>query len=369
MSYLNINNKRLSFEELKKLPLGAESDFETKTLKYCKNWLLGKKEFEISTSGSTGTPKIIKLQRAQMEASAHMTIQTFGLDANDHLLVNLHPSFIAGLMMLVRGLESRAEITVIEPTANPLENFSPEASFSFLALVPMQLQNIISNPQTKTIFEKAKAAIIGGAAVGSSLMKEIKNLKPALYSTYGMTETVTHIAIKRINGTQPDQYFQALPGIQLSQDKESCLCIKGKVTSGETIVTNDVVELFEGTKFNWTGRRDNIINSGGIKIQLEKVEAEAESILAKLGYEGKPVALAMPDEKLGEKLVLAIEQKKEALDLEQFKTQLKEALPSYHSPKEYFFVDQIPLTPTQKVDRIGLRKTLRKNRQQLNRFG
>jgi o-succinylbenzoate---CoA ligase len=287
-------------------------------------------------------------------ASAKMTAQAFGLCSNDHALVCLNVDYIAGMMMLVRGMELGLRMTVIEPTGNPLAAFEEAIQFDFLAVVPLQLQNILQSESSKiAILDKMKAVIVGGAAVNSTILSQIQHLTVPIFATYGMTETVSHIAIKRLNGEKKADFFTILPNIKISTDNRGCLNITGSVTNDELVQTNDVVELLNNQSFRLLGRYDNIINSGGVKIQLEKVESILTDIFQKVGISDRFFAFGQADNTLGERLVVVME-RAFPLPYEQrmaIESEAKEVFSVYERPKNYYTFVKFLETATCKINK------------------
>ncbi len=352
MPTLRIGNSQQTFDQIRV----GEKPLSHKAWQFCHDWLNGKSEFLLHTSGSTGKPKSIQITRKQMQESAKSTIQALGLSNNDDFLVCINTDFIGGKMMLVRGLELGANLVVIEPSGNPLLAIESNAKFDFMAVVPLQLENMLSQSDEKiAVLNQMKAVIVGGALVSKKLEQKIQELDCPVFSTYGMTETVSHIALKRLNGIQKQDYFQTLPNVEISQDKRGCLAIQSEITNNETIITNDLVELLSPTKFRWLGRVDNTINSGGIKIQLEDLESEIEQILMDLEINCRFAVCPTPDEKLGQKIVLFLEM--EILDNQveaELFSAMRNQLGKYKTPKEIRFKKQFPLTASGKVDRRKL---------------
>lgn len=348
MFSLSLNGKTFSIEEMKAISSG-ESEFEKSTLRFCTAWLSGQNEFKITTSGSTGTPKEITISREAMEASAQMTIQALQLKASDTALVCLDTKYIAGQMMLVRSLLADMNVIAVEPSANPISNVSQ--SVDFAALVPYQLEAILNQSPEK--FNKVRCAIIGGAAVSNSLKNKIQKSSCAIYATYGMTETISHIALQKLNGLDAQDCFEALENIRLRLDERGCLCISVSHLK-EEIITNDLVELLTEKKFRWIGRIDNVINSGGVKISPEKVETAFEKIFDALGINNRFFVTGLPDEKLGQQIAVIFEGS--PIDINFQRDILSEAskhLTKYETPKEFRFLDKFSETATGKINRYS----------------
>lgn len=332
----------------------ASSEYEQKVLTFCKNWQQGQEQFILQTSGSTGEPKPIVLSRNQLITSAKMTGQVFGLHLSDHILVCLNVGYIAGMMMLVRGMELGLRMTVVAPTGNPLADFEETNQFDFVALVPLQLQHILEDKPSKiAILNKMKAVIVGGAAINATLEEQIQLLTVPMYATYGMTETVSHIAIRRLNGENRADFFTILPNITIGTDHRSCLNISGGVTNFEIVQTNDLVEMIDSQSFRLLGRFDNIINSGGVKIQLEKVETVLAGIFQKLGIQDRFFAFGQPDNTLGERLVVVIERASPLTDEQKVALEAlaKQVLSVYERPKSYYTFVKFLETATSKINK------------------
>ena len=339
----------MQIDSFQNLPIPT-SDYDKKAIDFCEKWLAGQKEFILKTSGSTGEPKPIILTRQQMITSAKLTGVTFGLKHFDRALVCLNVDYIAGIMMLVRGMELGLRLTIVEPDGNPLKNLENEV-FDFFAFVPLQLQNLLENKIYVQKLNQAKAIIVGGAAVNEVLENKIQQLQVAVYSTYGMTETVSHIAIKRLNGQNINDYFQVLGGVKIGTDSRNCLNIIAKASNNQLVQTNDIVEIINDQTFKLIGRIDNIINSGGIKIQLEKVEKLIENDIKILNPK-RYFAYGIADEKLGQKLVLFIEGNQfEEAEKSTFLKNIQSVLSKYEVPKEIYVVDKFIELPTGKIDK------------------
>ncbi|AMM51980.1 acyl-CoA synthetase [Rufibacter sp. DG15C] len=356
--HLLLNGKKFFLDEVQEysyresIPLDG---YEIKTLEFCKNWLLGVQEFPVMTSGSTGTPKVITLTREQMEASAQRTLRIFNLQPEDKVLVCLNTEYIAGMMMLVRGLVGQLHMTIIEPIGNPLANVDADASFDFVAMVPLQLQMLLEQtPEKVDQLNQMKAVLLGGAAIHRNLEEAVQSLQVPVYQSYGMTETVSHVAVRQLNGKDRSEYYVAPQEVILGQDERGCLTISAEVTNHEILVTNDLVELRDAHSFKWLGRADNIINSGGVKVQLEKVEQALGDAMSNLGMNRRFFAAALPDEALGERLIAVLEGSPLAEEEEKnLKGMLNETLSKYEIPKQFGYLPRLPETATGKVDRRG----------------
>lgn len=312
------------------------------------SWKTGKEEFEISTSGSTGAPKTIALHREAILASIQMTAKAFNLTPGDFFLCNLNTDYIGGKMMVLRAAELYCDIMVIEPSSDPfldLEKhkylFAQNWGKNFFSFVPLQLAQLLQNEQHIQLLRTARAILVGGASVSSDIKKKVKELHLPVFETYGMTETVSHIAIKDLR--EESDFFTILEGVSIEKYESNCLKIKAPSTLDQWITTNDVVDLLSENTFVLKGRRDNIINSGGVKIQLEDVE---KAIAENQPEIGNFFAFAVEDESLGQKLVLAVEGEK--INLEK----VSDGLPKYHKPKEVFYLDEFIKTESGKINKL-----------------
>ncbi|AQG79123.1 AMP-binding protein [Spirosoma montaniterrae] len=333
------------------LPEPATS-YEAEATAFCRAWLGGQDTFTLHTSGSTGSPKPIVLTRAQMRASAHLTGQTLGLQPGDAALVCLNVRYVAGVMMLVRGLELGLPMTLIEPTGNPLAGFSVDTTFAFTALVPLQLQAILENtPDKLPILNRMKAILVGGAATSPALEQALQAIDAPVYATYGMTETVSHIALRRLNGPDRSDLFTALEGVSLGTDERGCLHITSAVTNFERVQTNDVVERLDEKRFRLLGRADMVINSGGVKVQPEPVERVVQEVLARFGLMPRLFVAGLPDERLGQQVTVIIEQMSiNGTQWAAIQNAVRVRLGPYAVPKDWQIVPTFAETPTGKID-------------------
>ncbi|ESU24779.1 menE protein [Flavobacterium enshiense DK69] len=297
--------------------------------KFVLEWFDENNYVEVTTSGTTGTSKIIRLKKEAMVNSALATAAFFDLKSNCKALHCLPMQYIAGKMMLVRAMVLGWDLDFVKPDSRPLDG--NEKNYDFAAMVPLQVENSIEQ------LHLVKKVIIGGAKLNPDLSNKLKQLPADFYETYGMTETITHIAAKRIQDTA----FSVLPGIVISTDERNCLVIDAPRLSDIKIVTNDVVELQDGSKFVWLGRFDNVINSGGVKLFPERIE---EKLGRKIPY--RFFVIGKPDTSLGEKLVLVIESSPYELE-----TSLFDDLGKFEKPKEILFVPKFSETETGKIKR------------------
>lgn len=340
-----------SLSDIQKGNFINDDPIENSPLVFCKDWLTGKQEFVLTTSGSTGTPKKISVTREQLKASAQLTASYLNLKKEFNALVCLDTRYIAGIMMLVRSLEVGMNMYVVEPTANPFEKIPTDVPIDFVALVPYQLESILKSNQ-KSRLNSLKIALIGGASLSDQIKKSLSQYSCSFYSTYGMTETLSHIALQRLNGAQVQNFFQILPGITARTDERGCLVIVAPYISPLPIITNDLVEMVGINQFKWLGRVDTVINSGGIKVIPEKIESVIEPIMSALSLSNRFFITGLSDSTFGEVVTLIVEGETLMPNQEQaLQKQLAESLNRYEIPKSIRYVSKFIQTDTEKINK------------------
>ncbi len=303
-------------------------DFEKPIGEFLLDWFDDRTYIDLQTSGTTGAPKTIRTSKQAMVESAIATGDFFDLRPGNKALQCLPVKYIAGKLMFVRAFILGLDMDFVAPSSNPLENKS-DVKYDFIAMVPLQAKNSLKE------LKNVKKLIIGGSMISKALEKELSKLPTKVYETYGMTETITHIAAREIG----EKVFTVLPDITISYDYRNCLVIHAPRISDDLIVTNDIVELTNEKQFKFIGRYDNIINSGGIKLIPEQIEEKLSGkVAARFFVTGKP------DEKLGEKLVLVIEGDNQKIDESVF-----DALDKYEKPKEVLFIPKFKQTENGKI--------------------
>ena len=305
----------------------------------------------VHTSGSTGKPKPMMVEKKRMLNSARITCDFLGLKPGDSALLCMSLDYIAGKMVVVRSIERHLHLISVSPSGHPLKDINEEITFA--AMVPMQVYNTLQVPEERERLTHIRHLIIGGGAIDASLEKELQALPGniAIWSTYGMTETLSHIALRRINGDEASEWYQPFDSVKINQTEEGCLVIDAPLVCAETLVTNDIVEIepyiynkVEKLRFRIKGRKDNVICSGGIKIQIEEVEEFLKPHLE------KPFMIAKKkDEKFGEIAVLLSEDK----EIKTVEATIRRLLSDhkYWIPREFRNVDHLPLTETGKPKR------------------
>jgi len=319
-------------------------EWEEALFVFLENWLDESDTIQAQTSGSTGVPKKLELKKEQMKASARLTNQFFDLRKEDTVLLCLSTNYIAGKMMIVRAFVGHLHLIAIEPTSYPPIN----KPVKFTAMVPMQVEALLNSTEGLATMNYIDKLIIGGSATSALLETKLQNVSTNCYATYGMTETVSHIALRKINGSDSSDEYRALEGVWFEQDERDCLVIHAPHLQAEPFITNDIVKLKNRNCFEWIGRFDNVINSGGVKLFPETIEKKISSFIAQRFY-----ITSRKDEKLGEKVVLVIESepftelKNQELDI-----QLSSHLGRFEKPREIIFKPQFEETSTGKVKRI-----------------
>ncbi len=304
-------------------------DFEKPVGDFLLDWFDDNSFIDMQTSGSTGVPKMIRISKQAMVESAIATGDFFDIHSGDKVLQCLPVKYIAGKLMFIRAFILGLEMDFVAPNATPLYN--NDTVYDFIAMVPLQAKHSLKE------LKNVKKLIIGGSMISKSLEKQLLKLPTEVYETYGMTETITHIAAKRIG----EKAFTVLPNVTISYDDKNCLVIHAPRISEEIIVTNDLVELLNENQFVFIGRFDNIINSGGIKLIPEQIEGKLSGKI-----ESRYFVSGKPDEELGEKLILIVEGEKHDLDPVVF-----EELDKYEKPKEIHFIAKFVETENGKIKR------------------
>ena len=348
-NWIAIGNKKYSFSEFA-VAANLKDPIMQTAAKLIADWQDGKQTFVQLSSGSTAAPKQIEIDRSQIQASAEATIKTLGLKIGDTALLSISPEFIGGKMMILRAMIGQMNLVMGTVTANPLQELKSKEKIDFYSFVPYQINQIIEDGSYESL-NKATAIILGGAPVSPALSQKIStHIAAPTYSTYGMTETVSHVALKRIDVNVKNE-FHALENIAFSVDEKSCLVIEApQITGIPKLVTNDMVELISTTSFHWLGRYDFVINSAGIKVNPELLENQIEQVFKIAGIENRFFIFGMPHEQLGESVNLLIEG---TIDQMQIREILQSKLPKYHLPKQLYRVEKFKETGSGKVDRKG----------------
>ena len=333
-----------SFESSKEL-IDFSRSITPEIYSFLNEWFHTKKVFDVKTSGSTGPPKVIELQKKHMIQSALATGEFFELFNGTKALLCMNPTYIAGKMMLVRALVLGWHLDIVSPAANPLKNCDKQ--YDFAAMVPLQLHQSLED------IYKVKKLIVGGGAISQELASKIQHIETEVFATYGMTETITHVAIKKLNQFRSNDealaaHYTVMPNISISLDERNCLVIDAPGIANEKVITNDLVELVSETEFIWHGRYDSIINSGGIKLIPEYIEEKLSGVISNRFF-----VAGVPDTVLGEKMILVVENKPENISSENLRKEIKKLkfMSKFEIPKEIFVLKSFVETPTKKINR------------------
>lgn len=295
----------------------------------------------VHTSGSTGKPKPMLVEKRRMEASARITCQFLGLKRGDTALLCMPLDYIAGKMVVVRAIVWGLKLIDIPPCGHPLKQIDTPPVFA--AMVPMQVFNSMQDASERQKLWQIKHLIIGGGAINDDMAAELRQHPNAVWSTYGMTETLSHIALRRLSGPQASEWYEPFDGVNVSINADGCLVIDAPTVCALPLTTNDIAEIAtDGRRFRIRGRKDNVICSGGIKLQIEEMEAKLRP------YINVPFLISKrSDPKFSETVVMIAETN----DIESLKTICKERLNKYEQPHKYIAVDSIPTTETGKPAR------------------
>lgn len=352
MSDIIIDGKRYTRENLNEIENESVRDFLIE-------WFSDSPTVKLHTSGSTGKPKQIVAEKSRMIASARMTLDYLKLKNGDTALLCLSVNYIAGKMMIVRAIVGGLNLLIGDVSSNPLQN--EDRHVDFAAMVPLQVYNSYRDKSGR--FSKIGKVIIGGGAIDRNEESAYSSLPNEIYATYGMTETLSHIAMRRINGESRSTYFTPMNGVELSlkeceENEGNCvgtLVIKAPMLCAETLYTNDNVEMRPDGTFRILGRKDNVVCSGGIKLQIEEIEAKLADYIP---YDF--AISSVQDEKLGEKLVLVVEcvESDSSITI----SDLSQHLEKYEVPKQIFFTSCLPRTESGKIARAKLKQMLLANK-------
>jgi len=290
----------------------------------------------VHTSGSTGKPKQLQVEKVRMAASARMTCSFLGLKEGDTALLCMPLDYVAGKMMVVRSQVCGLRLISVPPSSTPLD--SVHEPIDFAAMVPLQVKRSLDDPRLRQI----RHLIIGGGAIDESLEQALRTFPNHVWSTYGMTETLSHIALRPLNGADATLWYTPFEGVSVSLSVDGCLVIDAPYVCADTLITNDIAEINDRGQFRILGRKDNTINTGGIKVQIEEVERLINS--------SHIMITSAPDPLLGEAIVMLLESSTSTTDRLCIESAISQ-LPKYWQPKRIVIVDQLPLTGNEKPDR------------------
>ena len=313
---------------------------------FVSDWQSDSPTLLVHTSGSTGKPKPMLVEKRRMEASARITCGFLGLRAGDTALLCMPLDFIAGKMVVVRSLVWGLRLVAVEPSGHPLKGLTESPTFA--AMVPMQVYNSLKVEEERRLLRDIKHLIIGGGAVNSDMAEELRGFPNVVWSTYGMTETLSHIALRRLSGAEASEWYEPFDGVGVTTSADGCLVIDAPAVCAQPLVTNDIAEIApDGRRFRIRGRRDNVVCSGGLKLQIEEMEARLQPHL------NVPYMISKrPDDKFGEAVVLLAVTD----DMESVCEVCRKHMPRYEQPRYFLAVSELPMTPTGKPARAEAMK-------------
>ncbi len=320
-------------------------------LALAKRWVDGEEFFEFFTSGSTGNAKSIIVTRQQIIASITRTASVIEYIPNQNCLLCLNPRHIGGAMVLLRALQLGLNIYVCPPQVGSIiAFFEQNIEIHHSSFVPLQLEKLIKNNPSTTLrvkIQNIKSVLLGGSPISKHLEEILYTFTNEIYQTYGMTETSSSIALRKLSKGITEEYYKIFDGIEIGTDERDCLKIKGDITNNIWLQTNDIADLKNTNKIKFIGRADFVINTGGIKINPEILEQKLAAQIQNRNY----IISSKPDDRLGERVVLLIEGD-EKIDFN------FDQLSVYEKPKEVLYINGLPKTDSGKMDRITLKKLL-----------
>lgn len=338
------NGTSFNHDELKEVAYSLVKEgeaYEKVAGNFLLDWLDSKDYVVVSTSGTTGLPKMIKLAKKSMVNSAIMTGDFFKLQPGDKALHCLPSRYISGKMMLVRAMILGLELDMVAPTLHPA--YDDQKHYDFSAMIPLQLKNSLKR------LENIKTLIVGGASVSKSLVENLQDIKTNVYETFGMTETISHIAVKKLNHNPSNvSGFEILPNIMISKNNENCLVVDAPKLCPETIVTNDLINLINEKRFEIIGRYDNMINSGGVKVYPELIELKLQDLI-----EHRFFIASETDNDFGQKVIMVVENENTDFNKDVFSQ-----LQKHEIPKAIYSIPKFFETETGKLQRKKILNTV-----------
>jgi O-succinylbenzoic acid--CoA ligase len=333
------NNTWYSDKWLPELKQHISEPWQENIYLFLVGWYSNKESFEIISSGTTGQPKAGEFSRNALISSAQITIETFDLKPGDTLLMCLPTKFVAGKMMLVRAIVGKMKLFAAAPKSNPIKELNN--AIDFAAFTPHQMHHIIKESPEK--LDLIKKVIIGGSPVSDALKNRLLTFNPVFYETYGMSETLTHLAIRPLHDNS--DLFTVLKGFEIDSDETGRLVVDADHLADCPIATSDIVEIIEPNKFRWLGREDNVINSGGVKLFPAVIERKLSPLIDTNFIIGK-----QQDNELGERVVLFIEGEQLSDDtLDLLKTAFAKSLDKYEIPKKIYYLTKFPRNKNGKI--------------------
>ncbi len=352
--------RTISFQNLDKFY--PQSEFEEKVKHFCQLWLQNSTSFTFYTSGSTGLPKPISISRKQMELSANQTIQWLGLSSNHLSLLCLSPNYIAGAMVLVRAMIANMEVCLLEPSQNlNLALRTIDKTIHLASFVPNQWKILLNeNELINKIFKNAKGVLIGGADLDLETKSTTQNVcQFPVFLTYGMTETVSHVAFQSLT-FYPSDYLKTLPGVQIRRMENGTLAVSSPSTLNQFIETQDLVELHDQNTFQIKGRINRIINSAGLKINPFEIEEQINVFFNSKNLNSEFFVAGYPEEFYGEIVSIFVEGITK-IDLNEINNFLSTTLEKNKCPKKIFYVESFLKTSTGKIDQKAIISQIQTN--------
>jgi o-succinylbenzoate---CoA ligase len=344
--HITLNGKRIPVEVF--TGHMHNTDQEREVAAFLKEWYSRDNFIEVRTSGSTGTPKIIRLKKEFVSESAERTLNYFQLHSGDRVLHCLPLKFIAGRLMVVRALTGRLNLYLAEPETD--FSFLQKEKFRFAAMVPHQVKKILdSEPYAGKWMKNIEILLLGGSAVPHAVEMQLQNVSTACYSGYGMTETATHIALRKLNGNPADEFYHCLGNVHVGLSENGCLQVFMRGITKQPLQTTDLAELRNDKTFRILGRSDHIIISGGIKFSPGQLEKKLENRIKE-----SFLFSSLPHESLGEQLVLVVEGKESREAVARVLDICRSRLEKFEQPRQIIFVSDIPKTGSGKPDRLRL---------------
>jgi len=339
-----LEGQRFSREQIFALAAkyGEEIGHRADLFRFLAEWFADSPTVCVQTSGSTGVPKLIEVEKIRMIQSACLTCSALGLRSGDKALLCMPLQFIGAKMLLVRALLADLDLYCVAPSVQPLRDLDTE--FAFVPMTPQQAWGCLETPAGEARLRKVRHVLLGGTTVSAELQARLADFPHAVWSSYGMTETLSHIALRKLNGADASDYFTPFAGVELSLSDVDTLIIQAPLVCKDVLTTTDIAELLPDGRFLILGRADNVINSGGIKIQIEAIEA------ALLPHFSQAFQItALPDAQLGEQVVLLLDEAHPDWEA------ACSHLPQYWKPKQSILIPALPYTESGKPDRCQAR--------------
>lgn len=350
---ISLNGKSYTQKEIQllaaeKLSSAALAEWENELYSFLQEWFSTQPTIKAQTSGSTAEPSLVELPRQVMISSALRTIEYFNLMEGDRALLSLPCRFIAGKMMVIRAIVGKMNLITVDPSLE--DDLLSTHTFDLGAMVPNQVVKLLESNSGIQKIENIRNLLIGGSSISATLEEKLIGLNNRIVSTYGMTETASHIAIRTLSGPTRSEMYECLPGITVSLDENACLQVH--VPGQGSLQTKDMAELISPTTFRILGRADDVIISGGIKYWPEVIEKKLAGVIP-----GRYVISSLPDDTLGEKIVLVIEAK--AAPVKEIQQKIAQILPPFERPRQICFLNPFPQTANGKIKRNEIKRLLK----------